>query len=127
MEKECVLYDRKCINCGECDICDLNPKKICDNCGMCIESGNDYNIVDVDLTVQNGDEPLNYHFEDEDFEEDDEPDWFTVYAVDDENDYDCSEEIWTEAIEDFTLIGLQNAMLDCAKRVYEERIMKEEN
>ena len=72
MEKECVLYDRKCINCGECDLCDLNPKKICDNCGMCIESGNDYNIVDVDLTVQNGDEPLNYHFEDEDFEEEDE-------------------------------------------------------
>ena len=60
-------------------------------------------------------------------EEDDEPDWFTVYAVDDEDDYDCSEEMWTEAIEDFTLIGLQNAMLDCAKRVYEERIIKEAN
>lgn len=62
-----------------------------------------------------------------DFGEDDEPDWFTVYAVDDENDSDCSEEVWTEAIEDFTLIGLQNAMLDCAKEVYESRIMKEEN
>ena len=61
------------------------------------------------------------------FEEDDEPDWFTAYYVDDENDYDCSEEIWTEAIENFTLVGLQNAMLDFAKIVYEERIIKEEN
>ena len=29
---DCVLYDRECINCGECDMCDLNPKKKCDNC-----------------------------------------------------------------------------------------------
>ena len=47
MKKECVLYDRECINCGECDICDLDPKKICDNCGKCIDSGNDYNIIDI--------------------------------------------------------------------------------
>lgn len=59
--------------------------------------------------------------------EDDEPDWFTAYCVDDENDCDCSSEVWTEAIEDFTLIGLQNAMSDFAKRIYEERIIKEEN
>ena len=31
--EECVLYDRKCIECGECDMCDLDPSKICDNCG----------------------------------------------------------------------------------------------
>ena len=24
-EKMCELYDRKCINCGECDRCDLDP------------------------------------------------------------------------------------------------------
>ncbi len=82
MEKECVLYDRQCINCGECDICDLDPKKICDNCGKCIDSGDDYNIMDVDLTVQDESVPNNYHYDeeldpeaddeffDEDFEED---------------------------------------------------------
>lgn len=36
-EDECVLYDRKCIGCGECELCDLNPLKICDNCGKCID------------------------------------------------------------------------------------------
>ena len=72
MDKECVLYDRRCIDCGECDICDLDPKKKCDNCGKCIDDGNDYNIMDVDLTTENGEEPLNYHFdseEEDDFEE----------------------------------------------------------
>ena len=35
--KECVLYERECINCMECMTCDLDPVKICDNCGKCIE------------------------------------------------------------------------------------------
>ena len=64
--KACVLYDRPCTNCGECDMCDLDPSKKCDNCGRCIDSGNDYNTVDVDLQSQNGDMPLNYHEDDED-------------------------------------------------------------
>lgn len=37
VSKECVLYDRECIGCMECDTCDLDPLKICDNCGKCIE------------------------------------------------------------------------------------------
>lgn len=32
MAKQCVLYDRECIDCGECQRCDLDPDKICDNC-----------------------------------------------------------------------------------------------
>ena len=59
------------------------------------------------------------------FNGEDEADWFTAYEVDDENDDDCSGEIWSEAIEDYTLHGLQNAMLEFAQRVYEER-MKED-
>lgn len=74
MKKECVLYDRDCIDCGECEVCDLDSNKICDNCGKCIESGDDYNIVDVDLISENGEEPLNYHFDDE--EEDTQDDFF---------------------------------------------------
>lgn len=35
--QECVLYDRECIGCMECEICDLDPNKICDNCGKCLD------------------------------------------------------------------------------------------
>ncbi len=46
--KECVLYDRKCTGCGECELCDLDPKKHCDNCGKCLETGQDYRKIDID-------------------------------------------------------------------------------
>ena len=46
-DKECVLYDRECIDCGECDICDLDPKKVCDNCGKCLEIHDDA-IIKID-------------------------------------------------------------------------------
>ena len=42
--KECVLYERDCINCGECDICDLDENKICDNCGKCLNIKDDAKI-----------------------------------------------------------------------------------
>ena len=45
--KECVLYDRKCINCGECDMCDLNPLKVCDNCGECIKEDCEFKAVKI--------------------------------------------------------------------------------
>lgn len=35
--QECVLYDRECIGCMECEVCDLDPNKICDNCGKCLD------------------------------------------------------------------------------------------
>ena len=100
MKKECVLYDRECVNCGECDMCDLDPKKVCDNCGKCIESGDDYNIMDVDLTVEDDSKPNNYHyegedeadeeefFEDQDFEENPDDFEFDEYDDFDEDDDD---------------------------------------
>ena len=54
--KKCVLYDRDCIDCGECDVCDLDPNKICDNCGKCAEvchpqalyiCGKDYTVEEL--------------------------------------------------------------------------------
>ena len=45
--KRCVLYDRVCIECGECNICDLDPTKVCDNCGKCIEM-NDVASIKID-------------------------------------------------------------------------------
>lgn len=52
--EECVLYDRKCIECGECDVCDLDPDKICDNCGKCLDIRDDAVIkIDAIITDEN--------------------------------------------------------------------------
>ena len=47
-KKDCVLYDRVCVECGECDICDLNPEKVCDNCMECVKSESDYRAIRID-------------------------------------------------------------------------------
>ncbi|MCI5892575.1 MAG: hypothetical protein MRZ66_04135 [Clostridiales bacterium] len=54
MAKECVLYDRICNGCGECDYCDLNPVKLCDNCGKCIDSGKEYEEIKIDGIITPG-------------------------------------------------------------------------
>ena len=46
--KPCVLYDRVCIGCGECDRCDLDPDKICDNCMKCIKGNETYRSIQID-------------------------------------------------------------------------------
>ena len=46
--KKCVLYDRDCIECGECDRCDLDPNKICDNCMKCVNGDSDYRSILID-------------------------------------------------------------------------------
>lgn len=51
MKKECVLYERECMGCGECDKCDLDSAKICDNCGKCIESDREYNEIKIDEII----------------------------------------------------------------------------
>ncbi len=50
--EDCVLYDRKCIGCGECELCDINPLKICDNCGECIKMSDVASIV-IDKIEEN--------------------------------------------------------------------------
>ena len=57
--KECVLYDRECINCGECDMCDLDPNKVCDNCGKCIDGVNDYNAVKITKIIDDSKKNIN--------------------------------------------------------------------
>lgn len=48
MERQkCVLYDRDCIGCLECETCDLDPNKICDNCGKCLNI-KDYASIEID-------------------------------------------------------------------------------
>lgn len=48
--KECVLYDSMCIGCGECDRCDLDPEKICDNCGKCLDIRDDA-VIKIDKII----------------------------------------------------------------------------
>ncbi len=44
-DNQCVLYDRECINCLECETCDLDPDKVCDNCGKCIHMDDVFSIA----------------------------------------------------------------------------------
>lgn len=46
--KKCILYDRACTDCGECNRCDLDPNKICNNCCKCIESDKEYYEIKID-------------------------------------------------------------------------------
>ena len=49
-KKMCELYDRECIGCLECEICDLDKNKICDNCGKCLEVKDDA-IIKIDKII----------------------------------------------------------------------------
>lgn len=57
-KKECVLMDRECTDCGECNICDLDPDKICDNCCVCIDRDADYLGINIDEIIEDVDAPL---------------------------------------------------------------------
>jgi len=39
MKREYCIFDdtKKCNDCGQCDVCDLNPNKKCNNCAKCLE------------------------------------------------------------------------------------------
>ncbi len=47
MNDQCELYNRECIDCGECDICDLEPSKHCDDCGKCIDEVDEYRSITI--------------------------------------------------------------------------------
>lgn len=55
--------------CGECNLCDLDPNKICDNCGKCIglsgEGGPEYRAIKVDGILGEGMDPDEYLYDDE--------------------------------------------------------------
>lgn len=58
---------------NDMDYCDLDPTKICDNCCRCIESGEEYEEFQIELTdtISTLDElaELPFDFDDEDGEE----------------------------------------------------------
>lgn len=51
--KKCELYDRDCIGCMECEVCDLDESKICDNCGKCLNI-KDFATIKIDQIITNG-------------------------------------------------------------------------
>ena len=53
--QRCVLYERECIGCLECEICDLDPDKICDNCGKCIDFKDDA-VIKIDGIIVEDDD-----------------------------------------------------------------------
>jgi hypothetical protein len=59
--KMCVLEDGvPCTHCGACNMCDLDPTKICDNCGKCLDEYNTddkgYVSVPIDKIIMGSDE-----------------------------------------------------------------------
>lgn len=57
MVKICELDVKKlCDNCMDCEVCDLVPDKVCDNCGNCIESEDGFNTVKIDEFVKEQEE-----------------------------------------------------------------------
>ena len=53
--QKCVLYERECTGCLECEICDLDKNKICDNCGKCLNIQDDA-IIKIDKIIMEKDE-----------------------------------------------------------------------
>lgn len=49
--KECILEEKECIGCGECELCDLDKNKKCDNCGKCIETSAASRAIKIDEIV----------------------------------------------------------------------------
>ena len=59
--QRCVLYDRVCIECGECNLCDLDPSKICDNCKKCIGfDDTEYRAIKIDGIIDENMNPQEY-------------------------------------------------------------------
>jgi len=50
-KRACVLYDRECIGCGECNRCDLDPEKTCDNCMKCVIGDVEYRGITIDRII----------------------------------------------------------------------------
>ncbi len=58
MEDKFEKYRKNNKEFNECedDACDLDPNKICDNCGKCIEEKNNYKIIKITKFIKKEDE-----------------------------------------------------------------------
>ncbi|WP_446899617.1 hypothetical protein ACSVC9_06950 [Clostridium sp. LBM24168] len=63
MNKKSCIFDseKSCNNCGECNVCDLNPNKKCNNCGKCLEmEGYDMRAIKIDSIIEDENEVEDY-------------------------------------------------------------------
>ena len=71
--RKCILYEDRgeCIECGDCSICDLDPSKICDNCGKCIgfDGSSDYLAIKVDGIITADMDQSEYIYDDDSFDD----------------------------------------------------------
>jgi hypothetical protein len=49
--KRCILEDKVCCDCRECDMCDVNKDKVCDNCGKCIDTDAEYYGIAINKII----------------------------------------------------------------------------
>lgn len=59
MDKQQLKYEKYIKNnseYNECenDFCDLDPSKVCDSCGKCIEEDKNYKIIKITKVLKNG-------------------------------------------------------------------------
>ncbi|HBV85653.1 hypothetical protein [Desulfosporosinus sp.] len=58
----CILEDRVCTECGDCDVCDLDPTKQCDDCCQCIKTPEgDYAEIEIDDVLLNTEDKTTDH------------------------------------------------------------------
>ena len=79
----CVLYEERgeCIECGDCSICDLEPSKICDNCGKCIGLNGEleYLAIKVDGIITEDMNPSEYLYDSDEILQTDEEDYELIW------------------------------------------------
>lgn len=66
--RACVLHEEKqCDGCGECNRCDLDPAKVCDNCCACIAQTEEAfaRIQVADIVTEQAEEYLHAFFPEE--------------------------------------------------------------
>lgn len=55
---QCLLEDRICIHCGECEKCDIDATKRCDNCCACLDAQfGDMQTIYVKMSEIEADKP----------------------------------------------------------------------
>lgn len=108
MAKHCIFDNLKlCNNCNECNVCDLNPNKLCDDCGKCLKIHDlDTREVKIDQVAVNKEEGEVFEEELEQFEE------LNEKSCDNEVAEDNGEEVIWEYIEDIE--GLKDVLEDPA-------------
>lgn len=71
--KLCVLREGEvCTGCRECDICDIDPQKICDNCCKCIDEDGEQEFAHIqvdDVVMEEQDDFTRAYFLQDELEE----------------------------------------------------------